>query len=262
MTQEQVELHSATVDQVVSEFSGRVSSSVDEVVGKVSSWLLDNLSVKSGRVSANPENSAKLIEVVAAVRRAITESDYYPAAVDFVSSFHEQVDHFSDLYSSMGSELPTVILSEEDHDVLADQAAAALIVLEAEVARVLVNLKTVLSRSIGGVAIGELTGVVSEVIRRLNRVEPIARDQLLLFFRVVANLAYTNIERSGKQLLYKYVGPRSEESRDFCKACSTRSNDPGSFTREDIAALDNRQVPDVMCAGGGYGCRHWWAIAA
>lgn len=52
---------------------------------------------------------------------------------------------------------------------------------------------------------------------------------------------------------YAYLGPLDEKTRPFCEERVGRV-----FTREEIDAMDNGQLPNVFLTGGGYNCRHSW----
>ena len=74
-------------------------------------------------------------------------------------------------------------------------------------------------------------------------------------------------------VVYKYAlrgdAPKLEtESRDFCKNLVNQSKTK-SWTRQDIALLDNGQIPNVFASRGGFYhnpntgvttpfCRHVW----
>jgi hypothetical protein len=51
--------------------------------------------------------------------------------------------------------------------------------------------------------------------------------------------------------VYAYMGPADVKLRPFC-----REHVGKVFTRAEIDALDNGQLPNVFLTGGGYNCRH------
>jgi hypothetical protein len=58
--------------------------------------------------------------------------------------------------------------------------------------------------------------------------------------------------------LFLYAGPADTRTRPFCRARVGKV-----FTRADIDAMDNGQLPNVLLTGGGYNCRHAWkAVSA
>jgi hypothetical protein len=53
--------------------------------------------------------------------------------------------------------------------------------------------------------------------------------------------------------VYAYLGPADRKLRPFCHARVGKV-----FTRREIDAMDNEQLPNVFLTGGGYNCRHSW----
>lgn len=53
--------------------------------------------------------------------------------------------------------------------------------------------------------------------------------------------------------VFVYVGPLDKVTRPFC-----RQHVGKVYTREQIDALDNKQLPNTFLTGGGYNCRHVW----
>jgi hypothetical protein len=51
--------------------------------------------------------------------------------------------------------------------------------------------------------------------------------------------------------VYAYIGPIDERLRPFC-----REHVGKVYTRAEIDALDNGQLPNTFLTGGGYNCRH------
>jgi hypothetical protein len=51
--------------------------------------------------------------------------------------------------------------------------------------------------------------------------------------------------------LFVYVGPNDSKTRDFCADLIGQVH-----TRDEIDAMDNGQLPNVMLTGGGFNCRH------
>lgn len=52
---------------------------------------------------------------------------------------------------------------------------------------------------------------------------------------------------------FAYVGPVDRKLRPFCRAHVGKI-----YSRSQIDALDNGQLPNVFLTGGGYNCRHVW----
>jgi hypothetical protein len=57
--------------------------------------------------------------------------------------------------------------------------------------------------------------------------------------------------KSTPEDVYAYMGPADVKLRPFC-----REHVGKVYTKAQIDALDNGQLPNVFLTGGGYNCRH------
>jgi hypothetical protein len=242
------------MQSLISYFTGQIRDEVDLLIESFSSYFLERLIVKDGVVRQVPENSVVILDFENVFHRELNRSGFYPSILALIETFVDQVDEFREMYAEMG-DLPEVQLDSDDHELLGNQAAAAIGAIEGHVLRVGLALRNLLSRSLGEVNLSELVTGISTVVRRLNDVELVAKDQLILFFRMTGNLHYRTLEENGHQCRYVYVGPVDDKSRSFCSRLLGKE-----LSRKEIDALDNGQLPGVFDVGGGYGCRHWWAL--
>lgn len=258
-----------TFYEMVDSHSQRISSacqalkaSIDEISGELSSRIVQDLTstlaVSDGVVKQTSFNSSKILNIEGDFKRHLSESQYFPTVMAFMSEFNNQVDEFSLLYSGMsvGLGLPYVSLDSEDQETLLNQVGFAAMVIEGHAQSVSIDLVRSLSRLPGEPSVGQLINSTSESIRKMSKVDLIGKDQLTLFFRKVGCLVYRKVERSGLQVKYKYVGSRDTE-RDFCKKISLGP----ALSSQEIGLLDNGQIPGSFENAGGYGCGHWWAIS-
>lgn len=247
--QSAVDAHAGRVAALVRAFAEHVALEVEDVIAQTVSYIIDNLQLEEGRVRQVPQNSSLILGIEQMFQSALSKSAFFPVVMAFVSGFVDQVDEFSAMHDG------PMLLTSEDHEVLGNQAAAAIGAIEGQVYRIVTDLRNLLARSLGEVGLSELVTGVSDVIRKLNRVEPIAKDQLLLFFRTVGSLVYRSVDHAGERK-YAYVGPVDDDVRDFCLLLAGKQ-----YSMAEIDSMDNGQVPGVFHTGGGYGCRHWWAMA-
>lgn len=265
ISQELVEAHSGRILRASLAFEQKVSEEIDGVVASVSSFVVHSLKTQEGVVVQSPENAKRILDVDSVFKQALDTSEYYPNLLAFVGGFVDQVDEFMDLYEEMrrdvrqshGAFLPQVMFTDEDRELLSHQAAAAVVMLDGHSTQTLHELRQLLVRSLGESNIAELIKGISESIRKMTKVGPMAKDQLIVFFRSIGSLAYRRIESSGRILKYSYVGPQDKKVRGFCASLLGGSK----FTRNEISAMDNGQVHGVFDNCGGYGCRHWWAVS-
>jgi len=264
--QEKIDAHANKVTKLALSFKEQISREVDVAVSDVSLYIVKKLSTVRGIVVQSPENARKILAIEDVLKMSLYSSNYYPTILAFVESFVEQVEDFEEFYNEASRSFPSfsgetfsrLVLTEEDKEVLSNQGAAAVAAFEGSFDQTTNELRQLLARVLGESNIGLLVKDVSGIIRRMSNVEPMAKDQLMVFFRTIGSLVYRRIESTGRVLKYTYVGPSDKKVRGFCSAMLHSGRE---YTMEEIAHLDNDQVVGVFDNCGGYGCRHWWAMS-
>jgi len=132
---------------------------------------------------------------------------------------------------------------------LADVGAANLFELN-------LNIATALNRA---VSLWSLTVTDQDAILRdlasimkdnFNEAQTLFDTQVSIYGR---QLEAMSTENEGPQQAFLYTGPVDGRTRDWCLERVGRV-----FTRADIEAMDNNQLPNPFITGGGYNCRHSW----
>ena len=253
--------HAARIDAIASNFFEQLTQVMDAVRVRVTSRLLQELAIEGGWVQSNMQNSAVIRSMDTMFSEELGSSNYHAVVAAFVSTLSLQIDEFSSAYAMAQEKYPRLrglfTLTESDAGVLADQAGAALLALETKSLEATSALRTLSSKSLGGILVSDLIEVVSGIIRKVAEVEQMGIDQLTTFFRLVGNLVYSNIEKLGLVIFYKLFGIRDSRNRSFCAALLDANK---LYTRAEIDLMDNGQIPGVFDNVGGYGCRHWFTL--
>lgn len=256
--QSSVAAHANRINLLMDAFGVELFNSVEEIVSSVSIFVGSLGTTKNNVLKRNPRNMSHILEVESYFLKAVKNSNLYPNIMAVVSRFSDQIAEFKQLYSLMGDYLPDVDIPEEQVDMLSTQVVASLIAIESEVRQVGIRLNRFLSKSLGGVHIDQLTSGVSGIIRKLNDIKQITKDQLLLFFRSVCRTFYEIVEKKIGPIQLHYVGTVSDKSRKFCKDLVEGKK---TYLLHEIVSMDNDQTASAFEAGGGFGCMHWWSIA-
>lgn len=256
--QGKIDEHADRLNARAHSFTLNLQEEVDVILDQMTSEIVSSVNVNRGIVENSPETATSILAIGSMLNRVLQESQYDDIVLSFISSFSDQIDEFGEFYKTMSRirRVPPLSFSEENKEVLANQAAAAAAAIYSQQVLVSIELNRLLGRSTNGVNLSSLLKGISTIVRKLDKVEQIARDHLMLWFRLVGSLAYIYAEENNKSLMYSYVGQSSQDSRDFCKSRVGRS-----FSKKEIDSMDNGQVPGVLHNGGGYGCMHWWCLA-
>jgi hypothetical protein len=99
---------------------------------------------------------------------------------------------------------------------------------------------------------------VSEIIRDLALTLDRTQAQAATLFDTQMTIFGRQVEAAktedlGPEQPFLYSGPVDAKTRDWCLERVGKV-----FTREEIDAMDNEQLPNVMLTGGGFHCRHAW----
>lgn len=94
-----------------------------------------------------------------------------------------------------------------------------------------------------------LTGILDDLAITLDIEQAEART----LYDTTANVFGRQVEvlKSTPDDVFVYMGPADVKLRPFC-----RQHVGKVFTKPQIDALDNGQMPNVLLTGGGYNCRH------
>lgn len=257
LTQQAVEEHRRSIDLSTSHLLDYIEREVEGIVTKtISSALLAIPRTKDGGVKSSGRTVAKLVDVEKEFRSTLRKSGYEPCLTAFVSNYHEQISEFNLLYKMMTGTNPKY--GEFGGQYLEKYLELSLQSLYHHSEIVASNLRAVLVGSLGSPSVEDLVNRISDCIRKLTRVVPKAKDQLVTFFRIAGNHAYMSLEEvSGKQV-YMYVGSRpTENTRDFCDKLMRAKR---AYTKSEIMQMDSQQI-DPFSTCGGHGCMHWWALS-
>lgn len=93
-----------------------------------------------------------------------------------------------------------------------------------------------------------LKGLAKVLDTNFNEVQTLFDTQVSIYGR---QLQAMSTEDLGPEQAYLYVGPADGRTRDWCLERYGKV-----YTRDEIEAMDNNQLPNPFITGGGYNCRH------
>lgn len=119
--------------------------------------------------------------------------------------------------------------------------------------------------SIGGLRPRDLAEAIArESGKMMAHATTIADTAQSTFYRTIAERGFARIEQrqpKAQPLAYSYYGPDDKLNRPFCKRILDAQAKGRAYTRPEIEAMDNGQLPNPFLTGGGYRCRHQWTLA-
>lgn len=200
--------------------------------------LVDAVTVTTSSV----ERGAQVTEVRRAIRRAVSSSGFAELAR---SAYRSSLDQMA--VEVLGGATVTVGIARR-LEALRLVARETLIVEEERLAAALWQAVMRGAFSDRPVAL-----ILSDLEALLDRSESQIRTLYDTSVSVYGRQVEALVATDDPETPFLYVGPDDEVTRPFCQA-----HVGNRYTRVEINALANGQLPNVFLTGGGYNCRHSW----
>lgn len=253
--------HGRYQDAMVSAFETHLRQIVATAQGRVIADLSRRLTMTDGIIDATPANY-RIMRKLSDLFMAEMERAGYPQLVQaFVGEFGGTVQFLDEtlrfLSSGLKTPLPLESLNRNDA-VLATFKLTAADALEDVVRGVAGATMQRAMMSVGGLQFGSLVEMlVDRFETTIAKARTIAETSMSTFYRTATDRAFRIIEKEMPSQRYFYAGPVDKLERPFCRHLTDAAK---SYTREQIARMDNGQIPNVFISGGGWNCRHSWLL--
>ena len=249
------------ITAMVDKFVAEVESRLEAAKFKVEERLRASITEKGGKLVMDGKTTRALRRIDKMLIDAMEELHYSELVDAFVAQFGRI--GFKSLNQILkAAKIDPVKFSKAQMDAFAAQQANVADNLEGLLKNAAELLKRRASFSIGAVTVKDLTGQIASALKTgFAQARTLADTSMTMFLRNVHSTGYEQIERSGTALKYRYVGPiDAAVSHPLCKRLLAHPDT--LYSRAEIDAMTNGQLPDVFLTGGGYNCRHWWIVGA
>lgn len=256
------------IDSTVAWFQRELRGIVSQAQVEVLEKITRRLTVRDGVIEASTANQRRLRRLDTMVVDAMNGAGYRELLDELSGSFGGQLRFFEEALEVLGQK--PVAWNAEDSSRMRAQGESTVDALEGIVRNAAELAKRRALLQIGGLSVG----VLAETLQRetgatIGQATAIADTAQSTFYRTIADTGFQRIEqRQKKPLRYRYYGPDDRLNRPFCAkvlaAQEPKSDDDEgrSWTRAEIQAMDNGQLPNPFITGGGYRCRHQWMVVA
>lgn len=250
-----------TIDSVVAWFARELHAVLTKAQLRLLADLAKRLKIEDGRIAATAANQRVLRELDKRFGTAMRAAGFDELLAELAGSFNRQLPVFEEVLEAIGE--PPVRWGSRERALFAAQQESVAGTIEGLVRNAAEIAKQKALFSMGGLNLGELTEMLArQTNNTIPRAAAVADTAQSTFYRTIAEQGFRKIEEArGKPLRYKYYGPDDKLNRPFCRHLLERQEDGKTFTRAEIDAMDNGQLPNVMLTGGGYRCRHQWILA-
>lgn len=254
--------HDSNLNSEVSAFELELERLLHRAQSTVMARLLTQLTLDAGRIANTAGNRALLRKTDVFLQSELDTLGLDKLTRVFVGRFNGQVGWFKKvLDQTLGEVSAAKVLNftRTDQRNLAILQQSAAQQIEETVTAAAQRARYAALLSVGGASPSDLTNTISDALgRSVGQAKGDAATAISTFYRTVADLGYQNIEGDGTVLRFKYVGPPAADPviRPFCKRLMTEAAAGTTWTRAEIASMDNGQMPNVFISGGGHNCRH------
>lgn len=230
-------------------------------------YLEDALTTtKSGFAAATAGNLKTLSRLDDKLWEFLQANGYPEAVKKYTDSFNGQFVAFEDVLKAVNEKL-TWPLPSPSIDPKGLQLQSAKIqtsaLLDSVVEGALSQAKRTSLERVGAITPKQLAEAIQPQLgKSLPQAQAVADTGLSSFYRAVTDKGYQIIEDDlpDFKIRYQYEGPLDVLTRPFCTKLQRQSNEGKTWTRVQINAMDNGQLPNVWLTAGGYRCRHQWII--
>lgn len=258
--------HGDYQDTIIADFEVRLDEIISKATEAVTADLAGDMVLDDGLISGTIRNRGYLRDVDSMFREAMKEAGYDRLTLAFVNQFPEQLPLLTDtlrtISDSYGINFAAgKILSPSDLKDLANQQRLTLESLRTTVQEVGKLAKERSLAKFNGLRPAQLERLLEKTFDLTSgKAKTLAATGMATWYRQATARAFNKIEAE-EQMRYTYDGPEDVLNRPFCRALKLAMDNGRTWTRGEIDAMNNGQLPNVMESGGGYNCRHQWRIA-
>lgn len=256
--------HQDWTDSLIGSFEKALKPMVDAATEKTLAKLKASLSMTDGSIDPTAANDKILSAADRLFTEALNAEGYQKLLTDYTGNFSDQLPFLQQMLDAMaadlGHALPAVDFSPKDLKVLARIEATT----ESQLQGVFTGAASAAMHrvmfSVAGLPFDQLVGTIADSMdRTLASARTWADTSISAWYRTAASLQFDEIQADAPAaaLKFRYSGPEDIKTRPFCTALLMAGK---SYTRDEIDAMSNGQLPNVFVTCGGYNCRHLFIL--
>lgn len=261
------ENHSAHVDSLLAEFTRNLEDVVRRAQARTLSELQSRLTIERGMITRSKENLKTLRSIDEIFIAEMEAAGYRQLVSAFCREFPGNLPYFEEaldlMRSAMKNPIPELRWTNADANYLASGQTATADSLGAVVNGVGASAQQRALFSLGGLPMADLAELLAQgLAKTIPQAIRIAETGISVHYRMIAERGFQKVEEGMPEgaLKYAFYGPDDKVTRPFCKRMIDLTKRGAYLTRKEIEELDNEQLPNPFLTGGGYNCRHSWAL--
>jgi hypothetical protein len=258
--------HQVWTDTLIGQFERSLKKMVDSATAETVKQLEAALSITDGAIDPTAANDKILANADAVFMDALNAEGYPELLASYTGKFGDQLPYLQEMLNalgeSLGRTLPAVDFSPTDLKVLGRIEATTVSKLDRLFAGSAGIAMDRVMFSVAGLPFEQLVSTVADSMgKTLASARTWADTAVSTWYRTASSLQFDEIQKDtpgDKPLKFRYSGPEDLKTRPFCEALLVADK---SYTREQIDAMNNDQLPNVFITCGGYNCRHLFILS-
>lgn len=259
--------HGEYMDELLAQFEERLDRIVETATAQVLDNVIPRLKLNDdGEIPATVGNMRVLQDLDIQFQAAMKSAGYDSLTLAWVKQFPEQLPLLTETLRTISKTLKvplnvSALGKVSEQQVLVHQQSATLEGLHNIVAKVAINGKRRALAKVNGLEPRKLADMIAKSFGVTDgQARTLAATGIATFYRVATARAVQQIEKE-TPLRYVYDGPDDRLTREFCHTLKSDMRAGKSWSRAEIEAMDNGQLPNPFISCGGYNCRHQWRVA-
>lgn len=237
------------IDEAVAKFESEISQLIRAVRRDVLNSL-GHLEIINGTIQETPDNRAHIRAAVREVMVSAEKNGYGGIANRFLADYQYQTLSIEKVFEELKVPLDWTVKDQELAARIAGADKESLLSAVDDMARYVGQRARM---AVGRLGIGDMAELIEGALEHgKSNAVTIADTSMSMFNRKISDAKYKD---AGIEKFY-YIGPNDNLTRPFCDGLIENGR---VFTKDQIDAMDNGQLPNVMATGGGWNCRHLWA---
>jgi hypothetical protein len=262
-----IRAHDAKVDALTAAFERELHAVVTSAEALALADLRERLKLDDkGRIARTASNQRALRQVDDIFADAMRRAGYEELISVFVESFNGQLPYYREIISAISETLDRPLssaLSAANEAALASQRISAVDGLHAAMESAAADAKRRALMSVGALEFNDLAQeLATQFALSSTRAATLADTSIVMYYRTITDRGYKQIEEGLPidSARYGYYGPLDKLKRTWCRKRREATLAGKTWTRSEIEAMDNGQLPNPFVTGGGYNCRDQWVL--
>jgi hypothetical protein len=248
----------AFYDSLIDAFQTQLRHVVTMAQARMAGYLHDNLTFTNGAIDRTARNLRVMRSLDNKFMDFLDSAGYTPLLNSFVTSFAGSKVFLQDTLESLGYKPVSFTASDLTAFAGLQMNAVVSMTTVAEAAAGTAMQQALFS--IGGLKFSDLVeSLASKIDAALPRITTLAETSMTTYYRTLSDQAFQKIEKDLPEIAqrFRYSGPLDPRNRPFCRRLEEANK---TYSRAEVAAMNNGMLPDVMLTCGGWNCRHVWII--